>query len=135
MAFSPEYLFSKSLRSARLKAGLTQQELAEKLCISQQGYNLWENGERLPRLDRMRDLIEILGIDPYEMLFGPNDDFKADLAELAKEKLSDKELLDNVLQRIENLPDDTLTLWRYDKRYQEWLRLTLQDIILTTERC
>ena len=39
-------MFSKKLKELRLKANLTQKEIAEKLNISQPSYQQWESGRR-----------------------------------------------------------------------------------------
>ena len=82
--YNPELKFGLTLKKARMKAGLTQKELADKLYMTQQGVNKWESGERLPRLDRLKDLADILDIDPYEIFFGLNEEYKDDLITLVE---------------------------------------------------
>lgn len=51
-----EQKLSYKLISARLSAGLTQKELAEKLGIFQQNISQYENGTRTPKLKRLQEI-------------------------------------------------------------------------------
>lgn len=53
-------LFGKELRRARETAGLTQEELGEKVAYSRGQIGMVENGQRRMRADTVRDLDEIL---------------------------------------------------------------------------
>lgn len=53
---------------ARHQAGLTQQELAEKLGVSQQQIHKWENGERNPKLPALKKIAEACGVDIMELI-------------------------------------------------------------------
>ena len=44
------------LKELREKAGITQQELADKLFISAQSVSKWENGQAFPRIDTFEKL-------------------------------------------------------------------------------
>ena len=52
----------KFLQQRRKECGLTQSELAEKLCVSDRAISKWENGNCLPDADHMIELCDILGI-------------------------------------------------------------------------
>lgn len=49
-----------NIRELRQKQGLSQQQLADKLGVSQQAVAQWENGERKPRTEKLQLLAEIL---------------------------------------------------------------------------
>ena len=57
---------------ARLDAGLTQLEVAEKLGVAQAQYARWENGGRNPKDETVEKLAEIFGTS-FEILKGRDD--------------------------------------------------------------
>jgi transcriptional regulator with XRE-family HTH domain len=59
--------FAKSLRTARLRAGLTQRELAAKAGCVRESVQCWEYGQRVPAGDSMRKLARALGLKLSEM--------------------------------------------------------------------
>lgn len=55
-------------KSYRIRAGLTQQDVAVALGISQVSVWQWENGETLPRADRLIELSELYHCTIDELL-------------------------------------------------------------------
>jgi transcriptional regulator with XRE-family HTH domain len=55
------------LREGRLRAGLTQQQLARRAGTSQSAIARWESGAVQPSLERLRELIRACGL---ELTFG-----------------------------------------------------------------
>jgi transcriptional regulator with XRE-family HTH domain len=51
------------LREARLRAGLTQRELATRARTSQSAIARWESGEVVPSFERLRELIRACGLE------------------------------------------------------------------------
>ena len=51
--------FGEKLRSLRIKAGLTQLDIAEKLDVSAAAIGAWENGRAKPRLTKLGQLAEL----------------------------------------------------------------------------
>jgi transcriptional regulator with XRE-family HTH domain len=51
------------LREARLRAGLTQQQLAKRAGTSQSAIARWESGAVQPSLERLRELIRACGLE------------------------------------------------------------------------
>ena len=51
------------LREARLRAGLTQQELARRAGTSQPAIARWESGAVQPSFERLRELIRACGLE------------------------------------------------------------------------
>ena len=51
------------LREARLRAGLTQRELASRARTSQSAVARWESGEVLPSFERLRELVRACGLE------------------------------------------------------------------------
>lgn len=60
--------FGKQLRSLRSKAGLTQLDIAEKLDVSTAAIGAWENGRAKPRLAKLGELAELLGVSVSELV-------------------------------------------------------------------
>lgn len=57
-----------SIKKAREKSGLTQQDLATKLDIDQSTVCLWETGKTQPRAKLLPKIAEILGCTVDELL-------------------------------------------------------------------
>jgi transcriptional regulator with XRE-family HTH domain len=55
------------LREARLRAGLTQKELARRAGTSQSAIARWESGAVVPSFERLRELVRACGL---ELTFG-----------------------------------------------------------------
>ena len=60
----------KFIANLRIEKKLTQEELAEKLFITDRAISKWERGLSLPDADKMLDLCNILGINVNELLNG-----------------------------------------------------------------
>lgn len=56
-------VFAARLLSARLRSGLTQQQLADIVGVSQQAITQWEAGDALPRMRRRNAAAKVLGVD------------------------------------------------------------------------
>ena len=50
------------LKEARKNAGLTQTELAEKLCVSRQAITKWETGKGIPDVENLRLISKVLNV-------------------------------------------------------------------------
>ena len=53
--------FGTNLRDFRKANGLTQKELGERIGVTSQAVNKWENGSRLPRMRDVLKICEVLG--------------------------------------------------------------------------
>ena len=91
----------KFISTKRKEKNLTQEELAEKLLITDRAVSKWERGLSLPDADKMLDLCNILDINVNELLIGEKIDMKDEkkkteelLLELAKQdELKNKRLI------------------------------------------
>lgn len=61
-------MFPKKLKELRLKANLTQKEIAEKLNISQPAYQQWESGRRKPTLTTLEMFSDFFSVSIEELL-------------------------------------------------------------------
>ena len=66
----------KFIADCRKKKNLTQEQLAEKLNITDRAVSKWERGLSLPDVDKMLDLCNILNINVNELLNGEKIDMK-----------------------------------------------------------
>lgn len=60
--------FNERLRTIRKEKGLTQAELAEKAGIAVNSIRLYEAGARLPKLDTIGRIAEVLGVKVAELM-------------------------------------------------------------------
>ena len=94
----------KFIADCRKEKNITQEQLAEKLYITDRAVSKWERGLSLPDADKMIDLCNILDINVNELLSGEKIDMKDDkkkteelLVELAKqEELKNKKIMTNM---------------------------------------
>ena len=66
----------KFISELRKEKNLTQEELAEKLLVTDRAVSKWERGLSLPDAGKMLDLCSILGINVNELLNGEKIDMK-----------------------------------------------------------
>ena len=60
----------KFIAELRKEKGLTQQELADKLGVTDRAISHWENGRRLPDYSLLKPISEVLNISVNELLSG-----------------------------------------------------------------
>lgn len=63
--------FSDNLKRLRKKSNLSQDMLAERLCVSQQTVSSWERGKSYPDLDMLVQIGETLQTTPNVLLYPP----------------------------------------------------------------
>lgn len=61
-------IFHENLKKARMRKGLSQQEIADLLGIAKSTYSMWENGNREPNLMKIIALTKVLGVTGDELL-------------------------------------------------------------------
>lgn len=89
-------MLKDNIKKARLDAGLTQLEVAEKLGVAQAQYARWESGGRNPKDETVEKLAEILNTS-FEILKGRDDGLEEIISFLKKQELNDiqkKEVLE-----------------------------------------
>lgn len=57
-----------NLRNARLKAGLTPEQLAERVCITRPALIKYEDGQAIPNLVTGIKLADALNVNVYDLL-------------------------------------------------------------------
>lgn len=86
-------MLKDNIKKARLDAGLTQKEVAEKLGVAQAQYARWENGGRNPKDETVEKLAEIFGVT-FDKLQGRNDGLDDIVDLLRNVELTDKQKLE-----------------------------------------
>lgn len=56
----------------RKERKLTQEQLAKKLNVSDVSVSLWESGQREPRMGRIQQIADVLGVKTDKIIFGEN---------------------------------------------------------------
>lgn len=64
---------AENLKTARTAAGLTQEELAEKLAVTRQAVSSWETGRSEPDIDTLLAIAQALDTDVSSLLYGPRE--------------------------------------------------------------
>lgn len=64
------YITGAAIRSLREKHGMTQSQLAEKLCVSDKTVSKWETGKGLPDISLLEPLSDALRVSLPELLSG-----------------------------------------------------------------
>jgi len=60
----------ENIVALRKKAGLTQEELSEKMCVTAQAVSKWENDLSCPDLETIRSMADLFGVTVDELLNG-----------------------------------------------------------------
>jgi transcriptional regulator with XRE-family HTH domain len=85
------------IRGARLRAGLTQAELARRLGRPQSQIARWENGRVVPSLETLRRVVRACGLELTFGLANYDDSYIAYIEELLE--LSPQERIEDALER------------------------------------
>lgn len=67
-----------TLKAARVNAGFTQKNVAEKLKISNKTVCNWETGTTIPNVQQVEKLCGLYGVPYDNLIFLPNGSLKAD---------------------------------------------------------
>ncbi len=76
-SMTPQERLAGNLRAARLKVGISQEELGDRCDLHRTEISLLERAGREPRFATMLKLAGALGIDPREFFAGSRWDYEA----------------------------------------------------------
>lgn len=62
--------FCEKLRELRKQKGLTQEELAQILCVSRIAISKWESARDYPNLDSLKAMAKFFGVSVDQLLSG-----------------------------------------------------------------
>ena len=83
--------FAENLKNARIRAGLTQAQVAEKIGVAPSSYSFYESGKREPDVMKIKQIAAVLGVTGDELLgIGGNDTFVTAHLTSWEEKCLDK---------------------------------------------
>ena len=68
---------SESIKKLRKEKGMTQDELAEKLCVTRQAVSNWEMGKTQPDVDTLTKLAEVFDVSVEQIIYGKETKEKA----------------------------------------------------------
>ena len=91
------------IREARLRAGITQQELAERLGTSQPVIARWEKGHRSPTVDALVRAVRACGLDVAISIVAYDHDHERHIRENLR--LSPAERLEKMIRDREGLEE------------------------------
>ena len=77
-----KYAFGNYLTDLRTQRGLSQSELGAIVGVSNKAISKWENGEALPRLERLKALADYFGVPVEELVAGGKGDEDVPRADL-----------------------------------------------------
>ena len=77
----------KFICAARKQQGMTQEQLGERLGVTNKTVSRWETGKYMPDIDKLQELSAILGISINELLAGEKIEDPTDFVKKADETL------------------------------------------------
>ena len=89
--------FGAFVAELRKEKGITQKELAEKLCISDKAISKWETGKAIPDVTLLVPLAEILGVSTTELL---------ECRRMEQPEAMGKEQTDNLVKKVIEISED-----------------------------
>ncbi|MBQ2902092.1 MAG: helix-turn-helix domain-containing protein [Agathobacter sp.] len=92
--------FGAFVSELRKEKGITQKELAEKLCISDKAISKWETGNSIPDVSLFVPLAEILGVSTTELL---------ECRRIEQPEAMNKEQTDNLVKKVIEISEDRYT--------------------------
>lgn len=91
----------KNIKIYRLYNKLTQQELANKLFVSQVAVQQWERGKKTPQIDKLLDLANIFNIK-VDQLYYNDTELRYYISDLEGFMLEEKVLRHNIIEKKKN---------------------------------
>jgi transcriptional regulator with XRE-family HTH domain len=82
-------LIGKRIQEIRIKKGMTQEALAERINISKSSISEWEACKRVPRMETLRKIAEALGVDVWEIIGLNSVDYDEPMFASPTEEVSD----------------------------------------------
>lgn len=115
-----ENMISKNIRKNRIKMGISQSELAEKLYVTQQAVCKWESGQTYPQADKLLNLANFFDIPLQDLLYDdeaePKPRYYIDQTDMIREDL----------ERLQK---------KHTLSYAEKFRMVADEIALKHGRC
>ena len=116
--------FGEKLQDARKRAGLSQEQLAEKLSVSRSAVAKWENNNGMPDIDNLKAIAQLLDVSiDYLLANGSTLEFEVmrepiDINSFEKSKKRKSRYDTVVLSKFPDA-DSIIPLWR-EKKLNKW---------------
>lgn len=59
-----------TIKAARVNKGLTQNDMANALCVTKKTVGSWESGKTKPRIDKVEPICDLLGVRYDDIQWG-----------------------------------------------------------------
>lgn len=104
MSISEDMSIGEDIKRMRIEKNMTQQELGQKLGVSQQMIGQWETGKANPKKETIEKIAKALDVDPYSLY--SFDMASEELEKIINQRISqDKENKDKLLDNYRKLND------------------------------
>ncbi|EGT4532609.1 TPA: helix-turn-helix domain-containing protein [Clostridioides difficile] len=111
-------MFSENLKTLRIKNKLTQEELAEKLCISRSALSLYELNKRKPDFDTLIKISKFFNVSVDSIL-----------GDIAVKKEPSENITNNIIEIDEDVKKLTDIIFELDKEDREVIWHMLDALI------
>ena len=121
-------ILCERLRELRKRAGLTQEELAERIDVHLNTISRWENGIDTPKTFKIQRLAKALGCTEAELLNGPAvDNWELKLVVSKTNEGGTVDMTSSKSSAVLNISDDAMAitlsagyeLWENDQQFEE----------------
>lgn len=104
MSIGKEMSIGEDIKRMRIEKNMTQQELGQKLGVSQQMIGQWETGKANPKKETIEKIAKALDVDPYSLY--SFDMASEELEKIINQRISqEKENEDKLLDNYRKLND------------------------------
>ena len=104
MSISEDMSIGEDIKRMRIEKNMTQQELGQKLGVSQQMIGQWETGKANPKKETIEKIAKALDVDPYSLY--SFDMASEELEKIINQRISqNKEKKDKLLDNYRKLND------------------------------
>lgn len=103
--------FGGRLRELRVKAGLTQRKLAEKIGAKHNSISDWENDKNKPDADTIELLLWALGTDANTLMGWDNSEYRKAEAEKLADVITKNPKIAKLLEIAADIPEDKLDMF------------------------
>lgn len=107
-------MFGDVLRQLRISAGLSQKDIAKKVCVTPQAVSKWERNQSTPDPDQVAIIASMLGVSADTLLDRKPQNTDEDPQIVAITKLA-SQLNRQGLNRLQQYADDLVSSGKYQK--------------------
>lgn len=102
--------FKNIFKSLRIREGLNQEEVADKLGVTRSAIGNWEQGTREPDLKTLESIADYFNVDMNYLLGTQPDEYFADArTRQIAEKIYGSRALLQLFEAVQNVPEEKIT--------------------------